>query len=100
MTDAPQEEVKKQSRIYWIIGGALILLTAVTFLNFTLGAAVSAALMIAGLQALLAASVFMHLISEKKVIFILIAFTVLMLLAVLFLPISASFTNAGVNNVP
>jgi caa(3)-type oxidase subunit IV len=100
MADAPKEEVKKQSRIYWIIGGALILLTAVTFLNFALGTAVSVALLIAGLQALLAASVFMHLISEKRVIFILIAFTVLMLLAIIFLPVSASFTNVGVDHVP
>jgi len=42
----------------------------------------------------------MHLTSEKKVIFTLIALTILMLLAVMFLPISASFTNVGVDHVP
>jgi len=36
MSASPHEALQKQSKKYWLVGGLLILLTAVTFLNFTL----------------------------------------------------------------
>ena len=66
---------------------ALTLVTvAVSYLHLPVVAGVALALLIAGVKGALVACYFMHLISEKKLIFVVLAFTVLFFLFVLLLP--------------
>ena len=66
------EEFKKHLKSYYVVFVALICLTAVTvgvsYLKLERPVAIAVALIIATIKAGLVASVFMHLISEKKVI--------------------------------
>ena len=92
MDSAHAEDVKKQVRVYISVFVALMALTIVTVAvsSFHLGvaAAVTVALIIATVKASLVASYFMHLISEKKVIYATLVLTLLFFLALMLLPIS------------
>ncbi len=84
------EEIQKHVRRYIIIGIALMLGTALTvwasFINFgspTYNIVV--ALIIACAKGFLVAGFFMHLISEKKMIYSVLVFTVLFFIALMFL---------------
>ena len=84
------EEFKKHLGRYYVVFVALLCLTAITvgvsYLRLERPAAIAIALIIASIKAGLVASVFMHLISEKKVIFAVLLLTVLFFALVLLLP--------------
>jgi len=85
------EEVAKHVRTYVMVFIALACLTAVTVgISYVhLGSKwmnIAVALVIASIKASLVAAFFMHLISEKKVIFAVLALTVLFFLFVIFIP--------------
>ena len=83
-------EFKKHLRQYYAVFVALACLTAITvgvsYLKLNRPLAIGVALIIASIKASLVAAVFMHLISEKKVIFAVLALTVFFFLLVLLLP--------------
>jgi cytochrome c oxidase subunit IV len=87
--DSP-EEFKKHLRSYYVVFVALLCLTAITvgvsYLRLNRPLAITLALIIASIKAGLVAAVFMHLISEKKVIFAVLALTALFFALVLLLP--------------
>jgi cytochrome c oxidase subunit 4 len=84
-------EIDKQVRGYMVVFVALIALTAITvgvsYLHLEVRNAVMVALAIAIFKASLVALFFMHLISERHVIFLILAFTVAFFLVLMFLPI-------------
>jgi cytochrome c oxidase subunit 4 len=84
------EEFKKHLKPYYVVFVALICLTAVTvgvsYLKLERPIAITVALIIATIKAGLVAAVFMHLISEKKVIFAVLILTALFFALVLALP--------------
>ena len=84
------EEFKKHLKSYYVVFVALICLTAVTvgvsYLKLARPAAIAVALVIASIKAGLVAAVFMHLISEKKVIFAVLLLTALFFALVLIIP--------------
>ena len=84
-------EIDRQVRGYMVVFVALIALTAITvgvsYLHLEVHNAVMVALSIAIFKASLVALFFMHLISERQVIFVILAFTVGFFLVLLFLPI-------------
>jgi cytochrome c oxidase subunit IV len=86
------ESVKKQVRIYVTVFVALMALTliTVTISTFHLGttAAIIVALFIAALKGSLVAAYFMHLISEKKLIYAALTLTVVLFAALMILPVS------------
>jgi cytochrome c oxidase subunit 4 len=92
-TARPHEDVKEHMGRYYAVFVALICLTAVTvgvsYLKLNRPLAITVALIIASVKAALVAGVFMHLISEKKVIYAVLIITALFFLLVLLLP---SFT--------
>ena len=67
-------DIKKEVRGYLIVFGALLFFTVVTvgvsYLHLSLPQAITLALIIATIKAGLVASYFMHLISEKVLIYI------------------------------
>ena len=87
------EDVKKHVRVYLIVFGALAVLTVVTvgvgYLQLPIWPALIIALIIASVKGGLVAGYFMHLISEKKVIFWVLAVTFVFLICMFILFISA-----------
>lgn len=89
MEHAP-EEIKKHVKIYISVFAALMALTvltvAVSYLHLPLHKAILAALAIASIKASLVALFFMHLISEKQIIFAVLALTFIFFLILLLTP--------------
>ncbi len=99
MSDANTGEIKKHVKIYVMVFVALLALTLITVaissLHLGIAAAVAVALVIAAMKGSLVASFFMHLISEKKVIYLALIITAIFLLALLFLPLTEFYDRIG-----
>jgi cytochrome c oxidase subunit 4 len=85
------EEIRKETRGYILVFVALAVLTLVTvgvsYLHLSFGAAVALALFIASIKGSLVAAFFMHLISERKLIYWVLILTVIFFVALLLLPL-------------
>jgi cytochrome c oxidase subunit 4 len=86
------EHVRRSIRLYVIIFAALALLTGLTvFACFGLklppGPTIAIAMVIASVKGSLVAAVFMHLLSERKVIYVLLAITAAFFLFLMWLPL-------------
>jgi caa(3)-type oxidase subunit IV len=83
-------DIDRQVRIYILVFVSLMVLTLVTVAvsrqHLPVGQAVAVALIVASIKGSLVACYFMHLISEKKLIYWVLAFTVAFFFAVLLLP--------------
>jgi cytochrome c oxidase subunit 4 len=92
-------DIKKHVRTYVMVFVALLALTIITVtissLHLGIAAAVAAALVIATMKGSLVASYFMHLISEKKVVYLALILTAVFLLALIVLPLTAYFDRIG-----
>lgn len=89
MHGTDMHDVKKEVKGYMIVFTSLLVLTVVTvavnMLHLNLQAAITLALVIASIKASLVACYFMHLISERKLVYVLLGFTFFFLLAMLLL---------------
>src|SRR5258707_711666 len=87
------EDISKHIRGYLIIGGTLILGTILTvlasYLDLGHGWNIVLALVIATVKASLVALFFMHLISEKQMIYTVLAFTAFFFIGLMAITISA-----------
>ena len=94
------EEIKKETRTYILVFVALSALTvitvAVSYLDLKIGAAVLVALLIAGVKGSLVAGFFMHLISERKLIYYVLLLTLIFFLGLIFLPMGSTADSTGV----
>ena len=85
-----EHDVSKHMGPYYAVFVALLCLTAITvgvsYLKLNRPLAITVALIIATIKAGLVAAVFMHLISEKKVIYAVLILTVVFFALVLGLP--------------
>ena len=89
-------DIDRHVRVYLMVFGALLILTAATVgawkLHFlTAGAAIALALAIALCKAALVALYFMHLSAENKMIYWLLAITFVFFLVLLLVPVLGSF---------
>jgi len=93
------EEIKKHLRVYYMVFGALAVLTVVTvavsYLHLSTSLAIGAALAIATVKSSLVAGFFMHLVSEKKIIFWVLILTIVFFVAVMLLPSMTQFEHHG-----
>ena len=91
MSGHSAEEIKKETRVYIMVFVALAALTLVTvgvsYLHLSFGAAVALALFIATIKGSLVAAFFMHLISERKLIYAVLILTLVFFVALLLLPL-------------
>ena len=91
------EEFKKHLGKYYVVFVALICLTAVTvgvsYLKLARPLAITLGLTIATIKAGLVAAVFMHLISERKVIYAVLILTALFFALLLALPNLTTFEH-------
>lgn len=94
------EEIKKHVRGYIAVFVALALLTVITVfvahIDFSKTGHVVAAMLIAAVKAGLVAAYFMHLVSERKVIYAALILTVVLFLVLMFLPITTTRDTFGV----
>ena len=85
-------DINKEIRGYWLIFGALIFFTIVTVaiskFHFPTPIAVLLALAVAIFKGSLVAGFFMHLISERQLIYSILYFTVFFFFGLLLLPMS------------
>ena len=90
MSSHSVEEVQKQVKIYIRVFVALGILTVLTvgvsYLHMPLAVAIAVALFIAGIKSTLVAAFFMHLVSEKKIIYAVLALAFVFFLVLLLLP--------------
>jgi cytochrome c oxidase subunit 4 len=95
MTGDHAADIDKHVRIYITVFVALMVLTVVTVaisrLHLSVPVAVAVALLVAIVKGALVACYFMHLISEKKLIYAVLALTVSFFVALLALPVFTFF---------
>ncbi len=88
---ADHADIDKHVKTYVLVFVALMALTlvtvAVSYLEMATGPTVAVALLIALVKGSLVAGYFMHLVSEKKLIYAVLIFTVIFFLAVLLGPV-------------
>ena len=88
-------DINKEIRGYWMIFGALIFFTVVTVViskfHFPTPIAVSLALAVAIFKGSLVACFFMHLISERQLIYSVLIFTIIAFTGLLILPVYNDF---------
>ena len=91
MTSDHAADIDKHVRIYITVFAALMALTIITvgvsYLHLPVAMAVTVALLVATVKGTLVAGYFMHLISEKKLIYAVLALTAFFFVALLALPI-------------
>ncbi len=84
------EEIKHHVKVYVAVFAALACLTVITvaiaYLHLNTAAAVAVALFVASVKGSLVAAYFMHLISEKKVIFMVLILTIIFFAFLMLLP--------------
>ena len=89
-TSAHAADIDRHVRVYITVFVALMALTiitvAVSYLRLPLPLAVGVALLVATVKGSLVACYFMHLISEKKLIYAVLALTAVFFVALLALP--------------
>lgn len=94
MGDHHAVDIDKHVRVYILVFVALMVLTVVTvgvfYLRLSKPAAIGLALTIASIKGSLVACYFMHLISERKLIFWVLIVTVFFFLHLLLLPVLTS----------
>ena len=91
MTSDHAVDIDRHVRIYITVFVALMALTiitvAISYLHLPLPLAVTAALLVATVKGSLVAGYFMHLISEKKLIYAVLGLTAAFFLALVALPV-------------
>lgn len=91
MEPLSQEEIKRHVKIYILVFVLLAFFTVVTvtisYLKLPLRQAILVALAIASIKGSLVAGFFMHLISEKQIIFSVLILTAIFFLTLLVLPV-------------
>lgn len=91
MTHAEHADIKKHVRTYIAVFVALLTLTVITvavaYLHLSIVPAVLVALFIASIKGGLVASYFMHLISERRLVYITLVLTVIFFAALIALPL-------------
>jgi len=93
------EAIKKSIRSYGIVGGLLLVFTAITVaanqIHLAVPVAITVALIIATMKGSMVASIFMHLNHEKKWIYGALLLTVLFFIVLLFLPLATVSDGIG-----
>ena len=93
------EDVKEHIKLYYKIGGTLLVLTVVTvgvsYIEFAVPLTIFVALLIAVTKGSFVASYFMHLIGERKSIYATLLLTAFFFLVLIFIPILGHTNTFG-----
>jgi cytochrome c oxidase subunit 4 len=95
------ESIQKHIRNYIMVFGALAILTVITvgasYLQVGVVSAIVIAVIIATIKGSLVASIFMHLLSEKKFVYILLGVTALLFLVLMFVTLFTVNDQVGIH---
>jgi len=101
MTNDHAADIDRHVRVYITVFAALMTLTIVTvaisYLHLPVHIAISVALFVATIKGTLVACYFMHLISEKKVIYGVLVLTALFFIALVLLPVLTVSNGFGIH---
>jgi caa(3)-type oxidase subunit IV len=93
------EAVKKSIRSYGVVGGLLLVFTAITVaanqVHLAVPVAIAVALIIAATKGSMVAAIFMHLNHEQKWIYGALLLTILFFVVLLFLPLATVSDTIG-----
>ncbi len=85
------DDIKKSVKTYFMIFGALMVLTIITvgvsYVHLPVAAAVTVALVVATIKGSLVALYFMHLLHERKVIYWALTLTLIFFIFMMFVPL-------------
>ena len=85
------DDIKKSVKTYMAVFAALMVFTIITvgvsYVHLPIAAAVTVALVVAGIKGSLVALFFMHLLHERKVIYWVLALTVVFFIFLMFVPL-------------
>ena len=91
---AAHDDIRSHVKTYYMVFGALMVLTAITvgvsYLDLSIPLAITVALIVAIVKGSLVALFFMHLSHERKLIYWVLALTVIFFVFLMFVPL---FTN-------
>ena len=97
MSDDHAIDIDKHVRTYILVFVALAVLTVITvavaYMPLGVGLAIALALFIATIKGSLVACYFMHLLSEKKLIYIVLAITVTFFIVLMITPVITSLAD-------
>lgn len=89
------DDIRSHVKTYFMVFGALMVLTIITvgvsYVHLPVAAAVTVALIVATIKGSLVALYFMHLSNERKVIYWVLTLTVIFFVFLMFVPL---FTNS------
>ncbi|MCH7869064.1 MAG: cytochrome C oxidase subunit IV family protein [Myxococcales bacterium] len=98
MSESDAEHVKQHVKVYLMVFAALGVLTVVTvaisYLDLPTSYAIAVAIAVASVKASLVAAYFMHLVSEEKVIYYLLALCAAFFITLMLVPL-ATETGTG-----
>ena len=88
---AAHDDIRSHVKTYYMIFGALMVLTIITvgvsYLDLSTPMAITVALIVAAIKGSLVALYFMHLLHERKVIYWVLALTVIFFIFMMFVPL-------------
>jgi cytochrome c oxidase subunit IV len=94
------EDIRSHVRTYMMVFGALMALTVITvaisYLHLPVALAVLVALVVATVKGSLVALFFMHLISERKLVYYVLALTVIFFIFLMFIPLATNLDTVQV----
>ena len=94
-------DIDKHVRVYITVFVALMALTlitvAISYLHLSTPKAIAFALLVATIKGSLVACYFMHLISERKLIYVVLLITVIKFIALLALPVITQGNTFGIH---
>jgi cytochrome c oxidase subunit IV len=96
------DDIRSHVKTYYMIFGALMVLTIVTvgvsYLHLPVVTAVAVALVVATIKGSLVALFFMHLLHERKVIYYALALTVIFFIFLMFVPLATNLDKIHLTN--
>ena len=95
------EEIRHHIKVYMMVFGALAVLTlatvGVSYLHIeSIAVTILLALAIASVKGALVAGYFMHLVSEKQIIYWILILTVVFFIVLMLLPLLTDISNVGI----
>ncbi len=88
---AGHDDIRSHVKTYYMVFGALMLLTCITvgvsYLHLSIPLAITVALIVATIKGSMVALFFMHLSNERKLIYYVLALTVVFFIFMMFVPL-------------
>ena len=88
------DDIRSHVKTYYMIFGALMVLTMITvgvsYLHLPVPMAIAVALLVATIKGSLVAIFFMHLKGERKIIYYVLALTVIFFIFMMFVPLATN----------